>query len=240
MKKTISIILSIIFAVSLIIVIFFTSMDLTIYGNMPQNFVNECVKYEVLDDVGVTEEDLAVVTEQMFEYLRGNREELSDIKTTINGQPDTYFFNEKECMHMADCRKLFTGGYAIRRYCIILCIILLAVILLINRKEIQQGWHALAVGTLSGTIGFVAVLAILGSLIAANFQKYFTMFHLIFFDNDLWILDPTKDRLLMIMPEGYFMDCVKSIALYFIAGLVILLVASILRLNYEKTHLHIN
>ena len=234
MKKTISIILSIIFAVSLIIVLFFTSMDITIYGSMPQSFVNECVKYDVLDDVGVTEEDLADVTVQMFEYLRGNRERLSDIKTTINGQPDTYFFNEKECMHMADCRRLFTAGYAIRRYCIILCIILLAVVLLINRKNIQEGWHALAVGTLSGTIGFIAVLAILGSLIAANFQEYFTRFHLIFFDNDLWILDPTKDRLLMIMPEGYFMDCVKSIALYFAAGLAVLLLASILKLKHDK------
>ena len=234
MKKTISIILSIIFAVSLIIVLFFTSMDITIYGSMPQSFVNECVKYDVLDDVGVTEEDLADVTVKMFEYLRGNREQLSDIKTTINGQPDTYFFNEKECMHMADCRRLFTAGYAIRRYCIILCIILLAVVLLINRKNIQEGWHALAVGTLSGTIGFIAVLAILGSLIAANFREYFTRFHLIFFENDLWILDPTKDRLLMIMPEGYFMDCVKSIALYFAAGLAVLLLASILKLKHDK------
>lgn len=234
MKKTISIILSIIFAVSLIIVLFFTSMDITIYGSMPQSFVNECVKYDVLDDVGVTEEDLADVTVQMFEYLRGNREQLSDIKTTINGQPDTYFFNEKESMHMADCRRLFTAGYAIRRYCIILCIILLAVVLLINRKNIQEGWNALAVGTLSGTIGFIAVLAILGSLIAANFREYFTRFHLIFFDNDLWILDPTKDRLLMIMPEGYFMDCVKSIVLYFAAGLAVLLLASILKLKHDK------
>lgn len=234
MRKTLTIILSIIFAVSLIIVIFFTAMDLTIYGDMPHTFVNECVKYEVLDDVGITEEDLSEVTVQMFEYLRGNRENLSDIKTTINGQPDTNFFNEKECLHMADCRKLFTKGYALRRYCLMLCAVLLAAILLINRKDIQTAWHCLAAGTLSGTIGFVAVLAILGSLIAANFQKYFTMFHLIFFDNDLWLLDPTKDRLLMIMPEGYFMDCVKTIALYFTLGLAILLIVSILRLKQEK------
>ncbi len=233
-KTVWGVILGVIFAISLILVLFFTSMDITIYGNMPQSFVNECEKYGVLDDVGISSEEMADVTIGMFEYLRGNRDTLKDITATINGQPDTPFFNEKECLHMADCRELFLKGYALRTFCIVLCIVLLAVILIMFREELFYAWHVLASGVFRGTIGFIIVMALVAGLAASYFDQMFIMFHEVFFDNDLWLLDPTRDRLLMVMPTGYFVDCVKSIGLYFGIGLVILLVLSGSRLLYEK------
>ena len=41
------------------------------------------------------------------------------------------------------------------------------------------------------------------------------MFHHIFFDNDLWILDPSTDLLINIVPEPFFMDTAGRIALTF-------------------------
>ena len=32
------------------------------------------------------------------------------------------------------------------------------------------------------------------------------VFHHLFFDNDLWILDPAKDNLINLLPEGFFSD----------------------------------
>lgn len=236
MKKIISIILCIIFALSLIVVLLLTSLDIVIYGDMPGWFVSECEKYDTLSQVGIEKDDLAHVTEDMFEYLRGNRESLVDITATINGVPDTPYFNEKECLHMADCQKLFIAGYALRRCCIAVCIALLIILALINLKNLKAMLHSLAVGTLAATAGFTVIAGIFAALIAANFDKYFTLFHLTFFDNDLWILDPTKDRLLMIMPTGYFIDCVKYIGGIFAGFLVILLAVSIIRLKSEKQH----
>lgn len=233
-KTTIGIILGAVFAAAFIIVMFFTSMELTIYGEMPDSFVNECEKYGALDDVRISREDMAVVTVGMFEYLRDNRDTLEDITATINGQPDTPFFNEKECLHMADCKKLFLGGYKLRGICIAVSIAMLLIIFIMFRRDIGKALHCLASGVLYGTIGFIGIFIILGTCMAANFDRYFTLFHLIFFDNDLWLLDPTKDRLLMVMPTGYFTDCVKSIAVYFGLGLAVLLALSILRLIYEK------
>ncbi len=233
-KNIVGIILAVIFAISLIVVIFFTSMELTIYGELPDSFIRECEKYGCLEQVGISKEDMAPVTVGMFEYLRGNRESLEDITATINGQPNTPFFNEKECLHMADCKKLFSGGYRLRGICLAVCLVMLIIIFLMFRKDLLGAWHCLAVGTLYGTLGFIGLAILSGVLFATDFNRYFTLFHLIFFDNDLWLLDPAKDRLLMVMPEGYFMDCVKSIALYFGIGLSVLLIASILRLVYEK------
>ena len=42
--------------------------------------------------------------------------------------------------------------------------------------------------------------------IAIDFTKAFTIFHKIFFDNDLWILYPDKDNLINIMQEDVFYD----------------------------------
>ena len=37
-----------------------------------------------------------------------------------------------------------------------------------------------------------------------NFNYTFTLFHEIFFRNDLWILDPRNDYLLIMFPERFF------------------------------------
>lgn len=242
-------ILGLIFAIALIAACFLSSFDLLIYGDDPGFFVRECEKFDCLKDVGIEKADLEYVTVEMFDYLKGRRESLSDIYTTINGEPDTAYFNEKECRHMADCQKLFIGGMKIRTSCIYVCIAMILILFAINYAQIRKNAEKaaerlaeaakdtlsnLAHGMIAGTIEFFAVLAVLGLLVAGNFEKYFTMFHLIFFDNDDWILDPTKDRLLMIMPEGFFMDCVKYIAIIFAVMLIILLAASVVYIKYEK------
>lgn len=66
-----------------------------------------------------------------------------------------------------------------------------------------------------GTGLFFAVIAALAAIISTNFTKYFIMFHHMFFTNDLWILDPTTDMLINIVPEGFFMDTAGRIAFLF-------------------------
>ena len=58
-------------------------------------------------------------------------------------------------------------------------------------------------------------IAALAAIISTNFTKYFIMFHHMFFTNDLWILDPTTDMLINIVPEGFFMDTAGRIAFLF-------------------------
>jgi len=237
-KKFWGITIGILFSVALIIALFFTTMDRVVYGNMPADFVNEGIKYGVLDDVGISLEDFETVSEEMFEYLRDGREELADIMTTINGEPDTPFFNEKECLHMADCKKLFMGGYALWRASIAAALIALIVLILIFRKNVAATVHSIAVGLLAAAGVMTVGCITLGALVAKDFYKYFTLFHEIFFDNDLWLLDPTTDRLLMIMPTGYFVDCVTKIGLIFGVFMLVLLAAAVIWLVAEKRKHH--
>jgi integral membrane protein (TIGR01906 family) len=59
-------------------------------------------------------------------------------------------------------------------------------------------------------------------LINTNFTLYWDYFHYIFFDNDLWQLDPRTDVLIQMVPEEFFYDLVVRIIFYFIGGMVIL------------------
>lgn len=119
---------------------------------------------------------------------------------------------------MEDVRGLFLGALTIRRVCvgIILCTILLLVLL-------KADWKKLLPKTiLIGSGIFFAVLALLGLIISTDFTKYFILFHHIFFNNDLWILNPETDLLINIVPEPFFMDTAFRICLTY-GGFVLLL-----------------
>lgn len=198
----------ILFAFALMTALFFTSIEAVCYWN-PGYFEKEYTKYHVLNDVHMEMDDLMDVTHEMMDYLRGEREDLH-IPTIVNGQVQE-FFNEREIAHMEDVQGLFLAGFALRRiaFGIMAATVLL---LLFSKADIKQ---ILPKTICHGTLLFFAGLAALAALISTNFTKYFIIFHKIFFRNDLWLLDPTTDLLINIVPEGFFVDTALRIALVF-------------------------
>ena len=79
------------------------------------------------------------------------------------------------------------------------------------------------------TIGLVVLVGV-ASL--AGFEQVFYMFHVVSFANDLWQLDPSRDYLIAMFPEGFFFDATMWIAGLTIAQAVILTTpAALLRLR---------
>ena len=68
---------------------------------------------------------------------------------------------------------------------------------------------------LLGSVVFLSILLILGLIISTDFTRYFILFHEIFFTNDLWMLDPTTDRLINMVPEGFFIDTARNIGILY-------------------------
>ncbi len=209
-----------IFTLSLILCILITSFEIAVYSDR-SFFEKEYTKYDVVGDLYmemgdlVEMDDLMDVTDAMMKYLKGQREELQ-VKTNINGI-QTDFFNESEIAHMEDVRGLFLGGIWLRRICMALMLISVLILLLLKERWILVLSRSLKWG--------IIVLAVISSALAAfmalNFTKAFTAFHKIFFNNDLWILDPERDRLINILPEGFFLDTALRIGIIF--GILILL-----------------
>ena len=71
----------------------------------------------------------------------------------------------------------------------------------------------------------VALPAVVGGLLALNWDRAFVLFHKLFFNNDYWLFDPRTDPVITILPDGFFLHCaVAIIALVLLFGGVCLTV----------------
>ncbi len=219
--------LGIVASIAMVIILLITSFEIAAYSDFDW-YEKEYLKYEVLDDLEMEIEDAMDVTEEMMAYLRGNREDLV-VHTIVDSEPRE-FFNDREKAHMVDVQKLFLGGLDLRLGAV--AVFVAALIILVFTKA---DWKKiLPKSFLIGAGGFIAAVGSLAALIATDFNKYFTIFHEIFFDNDLWLLDPRTDLLIRMLPEGFFFDMVIRIGVIFIISLIILLLISIITLWKQK------
>ena len=213
--------LGILCAVCLMIVFLITAIEAVVYWT-PGYFEAEYTKYQVLDHLPpMTMEDLLIVTDEMMAYLRGNRADLH-VFTNLGGLYRE-FFNAREIAHMEDVRGLFIGGLMLRKIGLAVTAVY-AVILAFWCKKNQERKHLLKTvvpGSLCfGTCLFFAAAIFIAATIASDFSKYFVVFHHLFFDNDLWILNPATDLLINIVPEPFFMDTALRIGITF--GLMVI------------------
>lgn len=193
------------------------SFWLAIYGDRDYHFYEkEYQKYRVTESLGMEIEDVMDVTDHMMAYLIGKEEKLSVI-TSVEGENQD-FFNEQDRLHMADVKNLFLGGIKVGWFCIAAGMLLL--IILIRRKT---DWKILFFRSYSMALGVWAIiLAFLGIAFSIDFTRCFTIFHKIFFTNDLWMFDPATDYMIRMLPEGFFFDMVIRIIVIFMIALVLL------------------
>ena len=203
----------------LVLALLLTSFQLAIYGDPDYRFYErEYAKYNVTESLDMEMEDVMDVTEKMMDYLIGKRPELSVI-TDVDGQTQD-FFNEQDRLHMADVKNLFLGGLTLRWVLLAAAAVLIALLVLLKgdwRRIIPRAYF-IALGI------FLAVTVLLGALFASDFTKYFTIFHEIFFTNDLWLFDPATDYMIRMLREGFFYDMVIRIGGCYLGSLVVLLV----------------
>lgn len=213
----------------LIGVLLLTSFQVAIYGDSQYRFYErEYKKYQVADSLNMTMDNIMDVTDQMMAYLIGNKAELSVI-TDVDGETQD-FFNEQDRFHMGEVKDLFLGGLKIRN--IMLVAVLLILILLAARKADLIKLLPRAYFVTLGITGVITV--VLGGLFASDFDKYFRIFHEIFFDNDQWMFDPVTDYMIRMLPEGFFYDFVFRIGGFFVGSLAVLGVVSAVCIFMEK------
>lgn len=216
-------------AFAFIVGLLVTSFQIVLYG-IPNFYEREYEKYQVLDDVKMEMEDVLYVTDEMMDYLIDRRKDLV-VETLVDGQTRE-FFNEREKLHMEDVKKLFLQGLFLRK--IAFAIFLVSVVLLICIKADLK--RIIPRGIITATILFAITASVSAIIIANNFTELFLQFHYLFFDNDLWILNPETDLMINILPEGFFFDTVIAILIIFaiLLGIVFLTSILILRLDRKK------
>lgn len=219
--------LGILCAFCLMPILLITSVEAVTYWT-PGYYEKEYAKYNVTADVNMEMDDLLDVTREMMAYLRGDRADLH-VPTTVGGV-SREFFNEREIAHMEDVRGLFLGALILRRVCVITAAACVLALFLLKSDINKILPRSICIGT--GL--FFVVICVLAGIISTNFTKYFIIFHQIFFNNDLWILDPGTDLLINIVPEPFFVDTVVRIGLTYASSVLIMFLLCFIWLRRQK------
>ena len=171
-------------------------------------------KYDISQTTGLAEEELEKAATGLISYFNSDEEHIS-LTLIKDGQPFV-LFNQREVTHLRDVKGLFWLDYWILLGTLIYALAYAGVSLW--RKE----WRRLAWGLVGGSgLTLVLILALgLGALF--NFDQLFLQFHLLSFANELWLLDPSKDYLIMLFPRGFWYNATLFCALATGIGAVIL------------------
>ena len=165
-------------------------------------------RYDVSVRTGIEPDELQHVAREFKAYFRSGEERIQ-VRATVYGE-ERDLFREREILHMIDVKRLMTGVGLIEQVSFYtMAGLALALLALLGRRAALL---ALGRGLFSGAVLCFVILIALGIGFAAGFDALFTQFHLISFANDLWLLDPRRDFLVMIFPEAFFRDATLAIA----------------------------
>lgn len=218
MNKKLAFAISLIVGFALVIGIALLSVEVACFD---KNFYkNEYEKLSTAEKIGMSQDDLDEATDVLLDYLKDRRDDLS-VEATIQGEV-RQVFNQREIDHMVDVKNLYLGALNVCIVCLCAGVIGLVLVAFVFKRPL-----AAVRGYLWGNVLFLFVFMCLAFWAATDFYTFWTNFHLLFFTNDLWILDPSTDILIMMVPEQFFFDLVMRIVIYAVAALGVLAAAAL-------------
>ena len=165
-------------------------------------------QYDVSQVTGIDDEGLMSAARQIRGYFNSTTEPIH-VRARVYGE-ERDLFNPREVVHMRDVRRLIWGVYGIG---VLSGVYVVGVVfggLLLFRRALAPALPRMLMGGAALTIGLV-ILVGLASVI--GFEGVFRAFHEISFANDFWMLDPRRDYLVMMFPEGFWFDATMFVAL---------------------------
>ena len=197
------------------VIIFINGIEAAVFDKA--FYMNQMKKNQVTDNTGIYPPDMELVVDEMISYLKGDRQDF-DIKARLapanakNIVDNVSIFNDKEITHMDDVRDLLLFFLGLRDAALILALIAFLVLLKYDRQAIIKALFY-------GSATFMVLLLIVGASFIFNFNNTFILFHQLFFANDLWIMDPSTDRLIWIVPEPFFFAMIGRMVIYILVPL---------------------
>lgn len=186
-------------------------------------YAYEIEKNDISQVVDIDEEALLPLYMVLTDYMKGHRDSIQ-IQATVAGV-EMPMYNQREMDHMVDVKHLID---LVKNICFALLIVLGLSLFYLIRK--RHGLRGLFLGQFLSTIAIFLVFIAMATM---DFNAYFIKFHEMLFSNDLWLLDPTRDRMIQLLPEVFFRDMVLVIVLaYGFVSLFLGLVASMVNRKY--------
>ncbi len=175
--------------------------------------------------IGMSEEGLMDTTTTLLDYVKDKKDNII-VETEVNG----YFrevFDERETIHMIDVKKLYQKANLVKDICIFITIICVILLYFIDKNHI---FKSLKKAFKKGMIILFALILFVSIYAIVDFNSFWLNFHYLFFDNDLFFLDPNVSIMINMFPESFFFDMViLIIVLYILSAFIIYKLTDYLR-----------
>ena len=157
------------------------------------------VRYDLIYEYNMESNDTPLQTGLSEETLRDTNDKIRDYFYGDQELLDVAIYSSKEILHMQDVKSLINFIFNFGRICsIIFCIFSFVLFYYFSVQLVSIFKYSLYL--------FSCLLIFLGLGFIFLFNQIFLIFHQISFTNDLWILNPETDFLLIMFPESFFRD----------------------------------
>nr|MBE6544480.1 TIGR01906 family membrane protein [Oscillospiraceae bacterium] len=126
-----------------------------------------------------------------------------------------FSYTEEGKSHFVDCKVLFD----LNLYAFIISFVGATALIILNKRGVFEMWRPFGMN-IAFSSGAYALggFALIGGIVAIDFDKAFTVFHSMFFPGkDNWLFDWNKDQVIRILPQDFFMNCAILIFISIIA-----------------------
>lgn len=160
--------------------------------------------YGVAETTGIAPQELERVARAFIAYFNGPQEWLV-VRAPVLGV-ERSLFTQQEMLHMRDVKGLVKGVYRAQEVAGgVIALWLMAGLLARGRAFV--GRMLVVGGGLS-----IGLLIVAGLALAIAFPWLFTLFHILSFRNPFWQLDPSRDLLIQLFPEGFWFTATMLVA----------------------------
>jgi integral membrane protein (TIGR01906 family) len=200
--------------------------------NEPRLYTYGFERHDITTVTNISPDQLERAAKQIRDYFNSDADLLA-LTITLNGQPVS-LYNERETLHMRDVKGLILGIYWAQ---IVSGSFLFMFVVLTLLRSFSRGVQRLTKLLLTASLTLICLVLGIGLVSLVAWRPIFILFHQVSFTNNLWQLDPYNDYLLMMFPEGFFLEATLLIALLTILEAVLLIcIAWNMRLFLARKH----
>ena len=152
-------------------------------------------------------ETVVEATAVLFAYVKDQREDMI-LNIEINDRIESYY-NQKEIDHMVDVKNLYLNAVKVSQASLFIFVLSALILFKLKSLKLNDIKSAFIMGL--GLVG--AVLMAIAISATVDFQAFWIQFHKLFFTNDLWLLNPLTDRMIVMFTLDFFMKLVLDILL---------------------------
>lgn len=210
---------------ALLLSLFLTVLDLVCFNRSFYSWQYGLEK--TAENIGMSKEGLMKSTNTLLDYIQNKRGDII-VSEKVNGI-EREIFDQREKLHMVDVKNLYLNAMNLRTILLIASIALIFILCVINRKSI---YLVILSEYRNGLLIMAAIIGALSTWAFIDFDGFWMNFHYLFFDNDLFLLDPNVSIMINMFPSNFFFAMVMGIVIGF--GIIVILMGLGLFI-YKKT-----